>query len=171
MINKNYDNPGKLCRKRGEAGISIVEYIVAVTLIGIAFVTWLELTSTGVKNGTFAQRLGDVKSLATSKATELAKDADKLIKDIPKGKRKIGSITPGQAMSGYFELLDSKGELISSAYSKNTQVKFVRQWLIVKDLPYKDEVTVYVAVIYKDTNRVLRLAKAVKADGINIKAG
>jgi hypothetical protein len=56
---------------RSESGFSILEYIVALILITVAFVTVLELTATGVKNGSFVQRLGDVQSLATSKASEL----------------------------------------------------------------------------------------------------
>jgi hypothetical protein len=165
VVKKN----GGPAMSRSEAGITIVEYIVALLIIGIVFVSLLELASTGVKNGVFAQKLGDVKILATSKATELIKDADELVKKIPKGKRRIGSITPSLAIDGYFDRLDANGELIVATDLQKRPVKFIRQWEIVKDLPEKEEVTVYVVVIYKESNQILRLVKAVKSDGISVK--
>ena len=152
-----------------EAGISILEYIIALVLVMIAFVTWLELTATAVKKGTFVKRLGDVEALASSKAADLAKQADELVKKIPKNQGKAGSVAPSKPVGGYFELLDESGQVIPD--TSKALSKFERQWLIIKDLPGKNEVTVYVSVLYKERNRtsIFRLTKAVKTDGMTVR--
>src|SRR5205085_9628832 len=115
--------------RAGEAGISILEYIIALVLVMIALIAWLELTATGVKNGTFVKRLGDVESLSSSKAAELARQANTLIKIIPNGQRKIGSIAPNAQIDGYSDLLDGYGNVIPESEQHKKIVKFVRQWL------------------------------------------
>jgi prepilin-type N-terminal cleavage/methylation domain-containing protein len=170
-----------------QAGFSLMEYLVALILIGIALVAFLELTATGVKNGVFAKRLGDVKSLATGKAAELARDADRVVNGFKKGQRIKGSLTPGNPADGCFELLDGDGEVINGFKVEEAPIeyidgkikvigepkfrtptaRFVRQWMYVNDLPDKGEITVFVVVVSKDTNQIIRTAKAVKIDGLS----
>src|SRR5262249_3023426 len=158
----------KKTEMRNDAGTSLMEYIIALLLVATAFAAWLNLTATGVSNGTFTKRLGDVKDLASSKAAELAKQSDELVKAIPKNQRFIGSIAPGEPMEGFFDELDESGR--TSPVERKTPVKFERQWIIGKDLPGKGEVTVFVSVAQKIGNRlsILRIAKAVKTDGLTV---
>lgn len=164
---KRFDQIEGLRKKRnGEAGVTILEYIIALVIIMVAFIAWLELTATAVKNGSFVKRIGDVKGLASSKAADLAKRADELVKKIPKNQRRAGTVFPNRPIDGYFELLDASGAAIPNA--RKALSYFERQWLVVKDLPAKGEVTVHVSVVYKEAGRtsIIRYADAVKTDGL-----
>jgi hypothetical protein len=159
-------------RKIDQNGFSILEYIVALIIVMVAIVAWLELAATGVKNTTFAKRLDDAETLASSRATELIKQADELVKKIPRGKRRVGSLSPDGRDRDYSDVLNESLELITSKDrpDENSSPKFVRQWVVIRDLPGKGEVTVLVSVSYKENNRtrLVGFARAVKSDGIKI---
>ena len=148
-------------------GFTIIECLIALVVVGIAIVAYLELVSTAVKNGTFTRRLDDVKSLASKKASELAKDADSLAKLIPSGKRSIGTLAPAKLLPGYSQVLNESFQPIADP-GNVTSPKFILQWMIIKDLPQKNEITVLVSCAYKYGNKlqIVRVAEAVKTDGI-----
>ncbi|MEW6734611.1 MAG: prepilin-type N-terminal cleavage/methylation domain-containing protein [Acidobacteriota bacterium] len=174
----------------GSAGFTLLEVVVAIVLLGILAAAWLQLAGNTISSGRFAQKLADVNALATGKASELIKNADTLVQTLPEGQKTLGAIAPNPPINGYFDLLDESGRTLTSGGVEKSGprgseggdsgdggprggegsgfvAKFVRQWLIVKDHPGPGSVTVYVSVIYKDSNRILRLAKAVKTDGIS----
>ncbi|KAF0233377.1 MAG: hypothetical protein FD167_4691, partial [bacterium] len=47
--------------------------------------------------------------------------------------------------------------------------KYRRQWLIAKDKPNIGDITVYVVIVYQDTNVLARSMSLIKVDGISSK--
>jgi hypothetical protein len=156
----------KAIERRDEAGLTILEYIIALIIVMVAFVTWLSLTSTGVRNGVFVKKLADVKWLSSQKAAELSDKATVILKQIPQTEQKIGSIAPNKAEAGYFDLLDETGNLITDESGSIGTARYIRQWMIVKNFPVEGNISIYVSVSYKATNKVIRLAKVIKTDGL-----
>jgi hypothetical protein len=174
-----------------EAGFSLLEYIIALVLVMVAFVTWLQLTTTGVKNGRFVQKLADVKALSSNKATELGEQAETILQKFTANQTKLGSLEPNNpvinpALNCCYEQLNYRGDLITIdpntgkqvLITQNKQVitnpapneliaQFTRQWIIIKDEPTVGDVTIYVSVADKDPNQIVRVAKLVKTDGFN----
>jgi type II secretory pathway pseudopilin PulG len=148
----------------GEAGFSLIEYIIAFVIVGIAIITWLGLTVTGVKNGTFVKKVADARMLATDKASDLIKQTDALVANIPNGQTSIGSIFPNAPMAGYYDMLDENGNPYDPNQA-NSLPKYTRQWIVIKDLPDANEVTIFVSIVY-EKNTIARFAKAVKIDGV-----
>jgi prepilin-type N-terminal cleavage/methylation domain-containing protein len=154
-------------RKRDDNGLSLVEVMIAVVLVGIAFATWSQLAARSIKNGTFSKSLANTNSLCSEKALELAKRSDKFAQLIPKTSTAVGSIAPSPVQEGFFEELDRNGEVITPQKKNNTIVAYIRQFMIMKDYPVKDAVIVYVSVKDKTSNQILRVATAIKPDGIH----
>ncbi|MBL8150306.1 MAG: hypothetical protein JNN15_10315 [Blastocatellia bacterium] len=156
--------------KRGESGFSAIEYVIALILVMVAFITWLELTVTAVKNGEFVGKIGDLRAISSEKASELAKIADRIAMTIPRGSQKIGSVAPNPALPDFSDYLDEDGRQVNvDSTEAKLRVKYLRQWMIVKDHPNTGDISVYVTVKNSEKNRVLRLTKIVKTDGISIK--
>ncbi len=151
--------------KKYSDGFSIFEYLVALIIVTIAFLSWLQLTVTTVQNGAFVKRLADVGSLSSSKASEVLKNAEKAFADSPPTVQTVGTIAPHAVSEGYYDLLDRSGRVLTS-YQSKSEIGFVRQWMIVRDLPVKGGYSVYVSVVCMETRRLMRLAKATKIDGI-----
>jgi hypothetical protein len=172
-----------------QAGFSLFEYIIALIIVGVGLVCWLNLCVTGVKNGSFVRKLDDIKWNSSAKGVELLRQADQLADQIPVGQQSIGSIAPDAPISpDYSDILNENGWLIT--YDQNRQPvlidplgnkitnapaasmvgKFLRQWKVVKDLPGKGEITIYVSIVYIDTNQIMRVGKFVKTDGIESKS-
>lgn len=146
-------------------GFSTFEYLVALIIVMIAFISWLQLTVTAVQNGTFVRRLADVGTLSSSKASEVLKDSEKVFAHLPPSVNTIGAIAPQPVIDGYYDLLDSSGQPLTS-YQSKSEIRYIRQWVIKRDLPAKGNYSVFVSVLCLQTHRVLRLAKATKLDGI-----
>jgi prepilin-type N-terminal cleavage/methylation domain-containing protein len=168
---------------REQRGFSMLEYIVALIIVGVGLVCWLDLCVTGVKNGAFVRKLDDIKWSSGSKAVELLKQADTLAGQIPLGQQTIGSIAPAAPLPGFYDELNEAGWLIRAGTNgailidpagnqhqpksaSDTVVRFVRQWQVVRDLPNKGEISIYVSLVYLDSNQIMRIAKVVKTDGI-----
>lgn len=163
-------------RLKNEAGISAFEYVIALIIIMIAFVGWLQLTSTAVKNGTHVRKLGDIGWLAAAKATELSDRAEALIKNIPANQAQVGSIAPDKTIEGFYDLFDeagrplcktdTAGKINCQLLTANAIPKFVRQWLIVKDHPKANDISIYVTVSHKDSNKIVRQVREVKTEAV-----
>ncbi|MEW6736730.1 MAG: hypothetical protein AB1489_35905, partial [Acidobacteriota bacterium] len=194
---------------------SLMELAIAIIVLGILAAAWIQTATSAVKNGRFLQAASTVKTLAEDKATELIKQADTLVQQIPAGQKSIGSITPNEPIAGFYDQFDFSGKpIIATSRDKEGSplgggplggplggsekekgdggpiggprddhggggpiggprgnlpiAKFTRQWLVIKDQPSPGEVTVLVSVVYADSNRITRIAKAVKAEGITI---
>src|ERR1044071_10418761 len=94
-----------------EAGLSSLEYIIALIIIMIAFVGWLNLTSTSIRNAGFVKKLADVNALASTKISQLDSQVNSLVAAIPSGQSQIGSLAPDAPINGYFEQLNQAGEI------------------------------------------------------------
>ncbi len=158
--------------KTEENGFSTLEYVVALIIVMIAFVSWLSLLSTGVRNGTFVKRVADVNALSSSKATELIKQSETIIQAIPTGETTIGSIAPNPLIQGYFDYLDEFGKVLVNnvppdelGIRKRFNPKYTRQWQVFKDYPRVGDVSVLVSVFSNDTNKLVRLTKLVRPKG------
>ncbi len=53
--------------------------------------------------------------------------------------------------------------------TNSTIAKYRRQWLIAKDKPNTGDTTVYVVIVYQDTNVLARSMSLIKVDGTSIK--
>lgn len=151
--------------KKYSYGFSTFEYLVALIIVTIAFLSWLQLTVTAVQNGAFVKRVADVGSLSSSKASEVLKNAEKAFADSPSTIQTVGAIAPHAVTEGYYDLLDRSGRVLTN-YQSKSEIGFVRQWMIVRDLPVKGSYSVYVSVVCVETRRLMRLAKATKMDAI-----
>ena len=171
-----------------QAGFSLLEYIIALTILMIAFVAWLQLTATAVNNGRFVQKLADVKTLSSSKVMELSQRATAIVQSFSPGQSRVGSLEPDNLVSGYFDELNESGCIISRnpqgqlvldcsnvsappsagvnpTFSQSAVPKYLRQWMIVRDQPTIGDISVYVSVAYKEPYHITRLEKIVKTDG------
>lgn len=146
-------------------GFSTFEYLAALIITMIAFISWLQLTVTAVQNGTFVKQLADVGMLSSSKASEVLQDSEKVFANLPPSVNSIGAIAPHPVVDGYYDLLDSSGQPVTS-YQSKSEIRFIRQWVIIRDIPSKGSYSVFVSVLCPQTHRVLRLANATKFDGI-----
>lgn len=158
------------CKKlKNQRGISIIEYIIALLIVTIGIVSWLELTTSAVQTGTHVEKLSITKDLAREKATELAKNANTLFAQVPQTIDTLGSITPNAPIVNYSDYLDYQGNTIPNNQSSpsTTIPKFIRQWLLVRNEPNNNDFTIVVSVVYAENNRIVRIAKSVVSDTTN----
>ncbi|MEW6732422.1 MAG: type II secretion system protein [Acidobacteriota bacterium] len=180
-----------------QRGITLLELAVAILLLTILVAAWLGFVHQTIVSGRFSQKLADVNALTFDQAGRLIKDADNLVLQVPDGQQSIGSIAPADPIPSYFDLLDENGKPINGraddkgsdeppddgfeggpgghsggprggSNSGTPVAKFVRQWLVVKNLPGTGDVAVFVSVKYLQTNQILRISRASRVDGIVI---
>lgn len=104
-----------MSKYRNKNGFSLLEFIIAIILVGLVITILFSITVTGVKNGRFVQRLADVRTLASQKATQLFNDIPNQVKNFPVGQTQAGSLDPNNPVNGYFDLLNDSGCLINSS--------------------------------------------------------
>jgi cell division protein FtsL len=93
-------------------GFSLIEIIIAVTLlIGVVAVA-LTMVVGGVKSSKTGQSIADLKTLAVQKNGEISNDLDKELKKFAVSQTLAGSINPGAAIVGYFDLLNESGCIV-----------------------------------------------------------
>ncbi|MFY9226499.1 MAG: hypothetical protein WAQ98_27740, partial [Blastocatellia bacterium] len=95
-------------------GFSLVEYMISAILICIMFGGIGKIMLATINNGRFVQKFVDVNLLSLKKASELYNDSVNQANFIPKNQTQIGSINPNDPVTGYFDLLNESGCLLSS---------------------------------------------------------
>jgi hypothetical protein len=95
-------------------GYSMVEWIIAVTILSIIFVNVGKFIIVTLRNGQLVQITADTASLSSRKATDLFIDSKNQVSKIPQGEIKAGSIDPNNPVDGYFDLFNSAGCQISN---------------------------------------------------------
>ncbi|MCS6884667.1 MAG: hypothetical protein RMM17_03245 [Acidobacteriota bacterium] len=145
-------------------GFSLVEYLVALTLVMLAFVTWLRLSATAVQSGKFVSRLAGIGTLSQSKASEVIRGAGEAFSRFPTQVNKLGSIAPAPVLDGYYDLLDDRGQPVSGIQAKS-EAKFLRQWMLVRDTS-AGEIKAFVSVVCLERRGIMRLARASKIEGV-----
>ncbi|MEW6736444.1 MAG: prepilin-type N-terminal cleavage/methylation domain-containing protein [Acidobacteriota bacterium] len=174
-----------------DQGFSLLELAIAILLLGLLVGAWLQTVTSTIRNDLFLQKLGDVNALSSDKAGQLIKQADQLAQMIPSDQLSIGAIAPNDPVPGFFDTLDENGNVIGGVPDKrlgphgllgdgqdggpkggdkgsSPVVKFIRQWLIVREPDSKD-ITVYVSLVYKDSNQITRIARAARVDGLIVR--
>src|SRR5205823_1340345 len=113
-------NDIRTSRLANEMGFTLFEYIIALIIVMVAFVAWIGLSTTAVKNGQFVSKLADVKALATSKAAELAGNESLIAQNFPMGITSMGSLEPDNINPGCcYEELNRSGCIIKIDASGN----------------------------------------------------
>jgi hypothetical protein len=150
--------------KQRQAGLSALEYVIAVVIILVVFTAWLQLTSTAIQNGNFVKRLADVGNLASFKANELSANADAEVEKLLTANLTTGgAIAPLTPVPGYFDEFDETGKPALSTGAG--AAVFRRQWTVVRDKPNVGDVTFVVSVSYiGGAGKVLRLAKIINTE-------
>lgn len=157
--------------RRSQAGLSAIEYVIALIIVMIAFVGWLQLTPSTIKQGAFTKKLADVSLLCSAKSIELSPKAVDLVKSLPKG-GSVGSIAPQSPINGFNDQLNNAGEIISTlagtqSANQDKVIVFKRQWMIVRDLPNDNDVTIFVSVSYNGSSgKVVKVTKKVNIEAI-----
>jgi hypothetical protein len=152
--------------RENETGFTFVELIIGLLILTIALLGVFDLASRGIKDSHFIQKLSDVQMLSAQKAAQVLNDSEVIFKALPAQTEKVGSIAPQEPVIGYSDLLDYNGRIIDA--ENQAAPKFIRQWMLVKNHPSKGDLAVYCSVVYKDTNKIIRIARSVKVDGMKV---
>ena len=168
-----------------QKGISVIEYIIALTVLLIVVVGWLGVASTGVKNNHFVIEVGDLDILGQRKANELIKQLPVVLSQVPKGNTSVGSLI--DLLPSYSEQLNDSGcviktdgdgaangvdctaiadEALGQTFSDSRVPHFTQQWMIVTNYPDQGNVTVAVKLVRLGSNPITRVVRQTKVDGI-----
>ena len=167
-----------------QAGVSLVEYIIALTLVVIVIVGWLRLTSYGIQNNHFVVQLGEMDTLARGKVHAIIDNLAVIVPHLAT-QTGSGSLNPGELLPGYSDQLNQSGCLIGAdgepvdctevsqllqtkghTLSDSRVPRFTRQWLISTNYPDQNNITVTLHIKRLGTNPIVRLSKETKIDGI-----
>lgn len=168
-----------------QKGISIIEYLIALTILSLVVVGAFGLASTGVKNNHFVIEVGDLDILGERKANELIKQLPVILTQMPKQTSSVGSLT--ELLPLYSEQLNDSGcvirtnsdegaigvdctaiadQAVGQTLSASRVPTFTRQWLILTNYPDQGNVTVVVKLVRLGINPITRIARQTKVDGI-----
>lgn len=169
-------------RMKKQAGLSIIEFIIALTLVLIVIVGWLRVTSNGIQNNYFVVQMGEVDTLGKSKAQAVIDNLTTIIPYL--GTQTVaGSLIPNQLLPNYSDQLNESGCVIGvdgvdcSEVSKLPQTeghklsdsrvpRFTRQWVIKENFPDQGNISVMVRLERLGPNPIVRMFKETKADGV-----
>lgn len=198
-------------------GLSLIECLIALILISMVLATLFTMTAAGVRNGRFVTKVADTRVLSERKVADVFKDISNQLKLFAPKENQLGSLDPSTPMSGYFDVLNQSGCLLTNFTQPPNPTKennidkgktgrtgtplddlgkgddgndggfplngidcssatvpnpsqdrvpaFRRQWVVVKDLPNKNDVTVSVVIIQLDRNTITRSSTLTKLDG------
>lgn len=97
-------------------GFSLFEVVIAIILGISVMAVLMTLTLGGVKNNRFALTLADMSTLTEQKASEVFKNIPREVSNMSNQINTLGSINPVQPVSGYFDLLNDSGCVLTTGY-------------------------------------------------------
>lgn len=95
--------------RKNQKGFSLMELAIATILTIIVVVILFSITTTGLKNGRFVEKLTDTSNLLSKKLADVYRDIPNEVKKLTNDEMQLGSINPATPIPGYFDLLNSSG--------------------------------------------------------------
>lgn len=108
---------------KNQKGFTLMELGVATVLTIIVVVILFSITTTGLKNGRFVEKLTDTSNLLSKKLADIYRDIPNEVKKLTNGEMQLGSINPATPIPGYFDLLNSSG-CVLRVESPTSPIKF-----------------------------------------------
>lgn len=94
---------------KNQKGFTLMELGVATVLTIIVVVILFSITTTGLKNGRFVEKLTDTSNLLSKKLADVYRDIPNEVKKLTNDEMQLGSINPATPIPGYFDLLNPSG--------------------------------------------------------------
>ena len=95
--------------RKNQTGFSLMELAVATILTIIVVVILFSITTTGLKNGRFVEKLTDTSNLLSKKLADVYRDIPNEVKKLKNNETELGSINPATPVPGYFDFLNPSG--------------------------------------------------------------
>lgn len=185
ICNKYSNNIRKMKKSNG---FTLLEAAIAIGILLLVFGTLTILAVTSVKNAKFEEHAINLNVLVSQKTSGLFGNITNELTKFPKGATQVGSINADTPATGYFDLLNESGCVVSISRvdslgnrnldcsgsivnrpSNDLTPKFRRQWTIRKDFPQYSEITIAVVVVYQQTNQIVKSLTITKSDNVSSK--
>ncbi|MFY9224168.1 MAG: prepilin-type N-terminal cleavage/methylation domain-containing protein, partial [Blastocatellia bacterium] len=85
---------------KNQKGFTLMELAVATVLTIIVVVILFSITTTGLKNGRFVEKLTDTSNLLSKKLADIYRDIPNEVKKLKDGEMQLGSINPATPIPG-----------------------------------------------------------------------
>lgn len=95
--------------RKNQKGFTLMELAVATILTIIVVVILFSITTTGLKNGRFVEKVTDTSNLLSKKLADVYRNIPNEVKKLKNNEMQLGSINPATPIPGYFDLLNSSG--------------------------------------------------------------
>ncbi len=179
IANKYFNNTNKIINKAN--GFTLLEAVIAIGILILVFGTLTILCTTSVKTAKFEEHLVNLNALVSQKTSNLFASISSEITKFPAGATQVGSLNADTPITGYYDLLNESGCIVSTTNgsnldcsgtivanpSRNLTPKFRRQWTIRKDFPNSGDITIGVVVVYDQTNQIIKSLTTTKSDNVS----
>ncbi len=184
-INKYLNKVNKINKT---TGFTLLEAVIAIAISLLVFGGLTILAVTSVKNAKFEEHVVNLNALVEQKSSTLFNNVSQELNKFPTGVGQMGSINADTPLTGYYDLLNESGCVVSTTTldglgnrvldcsgsitatpSNSLAPKFRRQWTVRKDFPYPGDVSVGVVVVYQQTNQIIKSTYVTKSDNLTSK--
>lgn len=101
-----------LVKKDKNLGFSLIEVIIAITLLIALMAVAITMTVGGIKSAKTNQVIADLKTLGSQKNGEISNNLTNELKRFASDQSLVGSINPSLPTNGYFDLLNESGCIV-----------------------------------------------------------
>jgi type II secretory pathway pseudopilin PulG len=184
-INKYLNNTHKIHKVNG---FTLLEAVIAIAISILVFGGLTILGVNSVKTAKFEEHLINLNALVEQKSSALFNNITNELAKFPTGATQVGSINVDSPVTGYYDLLNESGCIVSTTTldglgnrvldcsgsivgkpSNDLTARFRRQWSVKKDFPSPGDVTVALVVVYQQTNQIVKSTYITKSDNVTTK--
>ncbi|MFY9221016.1 MAG: hypothetical protein WAQ98_00015 [Blastocatellia bacterium] len=112
------NNSKNLKTKVKSNGFTVMELAIASLLVIIVMAVLFSMTTTGITNGRFVEKLSDASNLLTKKVADVYKNASIEVGKLKSNETQLGSIDPTNPIPGYFDILNASGCVLATSTVK-----------------------------------------------------